>query len=110
MVWHPLQESEQLHSLIKQSVDKPIVIFKHSTRCVISSMAKDRLERQWQQDIPAPFYYLDLLKFREISNEIADLTNVEHQSPQILLISGGKCIYTASHGDINIKSILNSLN
>jgi bacillithiol system protein YtxJ len=110
MVWHPLQNSEQLHSLIEQSVEKPIVIFKHSTRCVISSMAKDRLERQWQQDISVPFYYLDLLQFRAISNEIADVTNVEHQSPQIILLLGGKCVYTASHGDINIKAILSALN
>lgn len=110
MVWHPLQKSEQLHSLIEQSVEKPIVIFKHSTRCVISSMAKDRLERQWQQDISVPFYYLDLLQFRAISNEIADVTNVEHQSPQILLLSGGKCVYTASHGEINIEAILSALN
>jgi len=110
MVWHPLQKAEELDNLLEQSRSQPIVIFKHSTRCIISSMAMDRLERQWQSDIAVPFYYLDLLKFRDISNEIASKTGIEHQSPQILVLSGGVCKYSATHGDINMSSVLSEIN
>lgn|SRR5574343_1080518 len=105
MVWQALETTEQFQQLLEESSNQPVVIFKHSTRCVISSMAKDRIERQWKEDIGLPFYYLDLLKYRDISNAIASETSVEHQSPQLLFISGGKCLYSATHGEINIPSL-----
>lgn len=51
------------------------------------------------------FFYLDLLSYREVSNFIADTYNVEHQSPQVLIIKEGKCIYNESHLSINIDSV-----
>lgn len=96
MNWIPLEQYEQLEIIKSRSITKPQVIFKHSTTCSISSMIKNRLERTL--DLPeADYYYLDLLTHRSLSDGVAHTFGVEHESPQILLIQGGKCVYTESH-------------
>ncbi len=106
MNWLTLNSIEQLDQIIQDSHQVPVAIFKHSTRCSISSMAKSRLERSWNfEDQQVQVYYLDLIAFREISNEIANKFGVEHQSPQMLLIKGGKAIYADSHSGISVSSM-----
>ena len=69
-------------------------------------MIKNRLERHWTfSDKELPAYYLDLRSYREISNKIAAYFNVEHQSPQIILIKNGRCIYHTSHNNISSEKI-----
>jgi len=104
MNWIHLTEIAIIDQIIKDSFDKPQVIFKHSTRCSISSMALNRLERE-EAPANANFYYLDLLKYRDISNIIAERFNVYHESPQILIIRNGECIYDESHQGINMNEI-----
>jgi bacillithiol system protein YtxJ len=104
MNWISLTDIAQLDSITKNSFDTPQVIFKHSTRCSISSMALNRLERE-EAPTNADFYYLDLIKHRDISNAITDKFDVYHESPQILVIKNGECIYDESHQGINMNEI-----
>jgi len=105
MNWILLTTEIQLHQLIEHSATKPQAIFKHSTRCSISSMAKNRLERNYQPaDID--FYFLDLLAHRALSLKIAEVLNVTHESPQVLLIKNGRCIYDESHTGISMDEIV----
>jgi len=104
MNWIALTEAEQLEQIKEQSKQEPVVIFKHSTRCSISSMAKGRLEREKAPE-NVPFYYLDLIKYRPISNKIAEDFNVHHQSPQVLVIKNGECTYEESHNGIDMHDI-----
>ena len=111
MLWHKLTDISQLQDIIEltkqQSTNRlTVLIFKHSTRCSISSMALNRLETKWIDNEKIPAYYLDLLNHRDISNEIANLFSIEHASPQALLIQNGRCIYHASHTDISAADIL----
>lgn len=104
MLWKELTNEDQLAEIKQQSSQRPQVIFKHSTRCSISSMAKGRLERaDAPQDVD--FYYLDLIKYRSISNRIAEDFSVNHESPQILVIKNGECIYDESHNGISMDEI-----
>ncbi|MDI1235550.1 MAG: bacillithiol system redox-active protein YtxJ [bacterium] len=107
MNWKNLESVDQLDALIKASFDKPIAIFKHSTRCSISSMSLSRIERNWDA-LPTDFdlYYLDLLTYRPVSDAIAFKLGVEHQSPQLLLIENGQCTYHANHSEISISELL----
>lgn len=109
MNWNELNEISQLDSIVEQSNLQPVLVFKHSTRCSISSMAKSRLEREWDNDSAIKPYYLDLLSFRNISDELAHRFNVFHQSPQALLIKDGKCVYDASHSMISTDAMQNAL-
>lgn len=104
MHWISLTTEAQLKEIIQLSYQKPQVIFKHSTRCSISIMVKNRLDRvEESQGIDC--YYLDLLQYRPVSNAIAAEFSVEHQSPQILLIQQGVCTYHESQQAIYFEEI-----
>jgi bacillithiol system protein YtxJ len=104
--WIPLESEPQLVNIIEGSTVQTALIFKHSTRCNISSMAKSRLEKAWHftADEITP-YYLDLIEYRNISSAIAEKLDVYHESPQVLLIKNGECIYDASHLDISVTEL-----
>lgn len=104
MNWIPLREEAQLQEIIEKSAERPQVIFKHSTRCGISGVAKNRLEKAGTPQ-GVDFYYLDLINFRSISNSVVDLFKVHHESPQILIIRNGECVYDESHMSISMDEI-----
>lgn len=107
MNWSKLESIEQLKEIKEKSKKTPVLIFKHSTSCSISRASLDRLERNWNQEEmndTKPFY-LDLLKHRDISSQIASEFSVEHQSPQVLLIENGHVVYDRSHFDINYQEL-----
>ncbi len=101
--WIALKEEGQIERIGEESKNQPVLIFKHSTRCSISRAVLDRLERNWKSEIKS--YYLDLLSYRNISNQIAGHFGVEHESPQVLLVKDGKPVYVTSHLAINAADI-----
>ena len=105
MKWNELTSEEQLQQIKQKSFDRPQVIFKHSNRCSISSVAKMRLEK-WQPSEDFDFYFLDLIQFRPLSNKIAETFMVHHESPQVLVIKNGECVYDESHLGISLQEIL----
>src|SRR4051794_35645580 len=109
MQWTQLTELSQLND-IKNAAGYSI-IFKHSTRCSVSTMAKKSFELDWDE-IPAgtDLYFLDLLSHRDISSQIAEMFQVHHESPQALLIKQGECILDASHSDISVEEMVSLIN
>jgi bacillithiol system protein YtxJ len=105
MHWIHLTDEEQLKNIVIKSQSRPQVIFKHSTRCSISAVALNRLQKA-QQPADVDFYFLDLIAYRNLSNKIADIFKVHHESPQVLLIRNGECIYDESHMGISMNEIL----
>src|SRR5579875_432083 len=96
MNWITLNIISQLEEIKVNSNQRPQVIFKHSTRCSISSMVLKRLDREGAPE-SMDFYFLDLIKYRDISNQVSEMFHVSHESPQILLIKNGECVYDESH-------------
>ncbi len=111
MKWNPINQLSVLDEIKEQSKTQKVLIFKHSTTCSISSMSLSRLERSWSETEMTKIkpYYLDLLKYRDISNKIAQEFGIKHESPQVLIIENGKCIYNDSHNAISYKEIKNIL-
>jgi len=105
MNWIELNSQSQLEEIKNRSFGKPQVIFKHSTRCSISSVVKNRLENSTRYP-EADFYYLDLIRYRDVSDAIAAAFSVYHESPQVLLIKNGECIYDESHSSINMAELI----
>ncbi|MFN0036575.1 MAG: bacillithiol system redox-active protein YtxJ [Saprospiraceae bacterium] len=108
--WLLLDSFEGIEQLKNRSHEVPCLIFKHSTRCEICSIAKYRLEDDW--DFGAgkmEAYYLDVLNFRPVSLQVADTFQVHHESPQVLLIVDGECIYDASQLDITVEELREGL-
>lgn len=108
MNWIELNSAHQLTQIKELSKTRAQVIFKHSTRCSISTMAKNRLERN---DSPGStdFYFLDLIRYRALSNQVAEDFSVHHESPQVLLIMNSECIYDESHNGIQMDEIVEQL-
>ncbi|MES2747968.1 MAG: bacillithiol system redox-active protein YtxJ [Bacteroidota bacterium] len=104
--WKLLTNSDELITIIKESNTKPIVIFKHSTRCGISRMVLRQFEKDFNSHDTITPYFLDLLNYRELSNEVASRFEVAHQSPQLLVIKKGIAVHNASHESID-ATILN---
>lgn len=107
MNWQELTSEEEIDTLKEISKEHPVVIFKHSTRCSTSAAALSRLERNWKDSEMSNVtpYYLDLISYRPISNKIQEDFYVQHESPQVLVIKNGRCIYNASHIEINYDEI-----
>ena len=103
--WINLEDLGQLNEIQETSFAKPVIIFKHSTTCSISRMALKNFEREYNLNEKVNAYYLDLLNFRPISNEIATRFNVIHQSPQLLLIKDGNSVYNVSHENIDATTL-----
>lgn len=99
--WIALTSYEQLEEIKKQSDSEAVLIFKHSTRCGISSMVKRQFEGLFAEEHQSlKVYYLDLLNYRSISNEIATVFQIVHQSPQLIVIRNKNVVFNASHYDI----------
>lgn len=104
IAWIPLEEKAQVDGIVAQSATMPQVIFKHSTRYSISSIALRRLE----EATPPPgvaFHYLDLIRHREVSNYVATRLDVWHESPQVIVVRNGTATYDESHMAIDMEEI-----
>ena len=100
--WIDLKEMKQLDLLVENSRSKTQFIFKHSTRCGVSRMVLNQLRKEYSIDEnSADIYYLDLISYRDISNEIANRFEVRHESPQLLVLRNGTVVSHNSHGSIN---------
>jgi len=105
--WSHLESEEQLQAAIEESHDRPVVLFKHSTRCSISFMALDRMNGESAlNEKDAGLYYLDLLKFRNLSNKIEELFEIRHESPQMIVLRNGAVVHHSSHGAIRPATVL----
>lgn len=93
-----LTSEDQLDELLSLSIEKPVLIFKHSTRCGISNMVLKRFENQLNKNESEVYYYfLDLLKYKSLSNLIANKFSVPHQSPQLIVLKNKKITDHSSH-------------
>lgn len=99
--WINLNSLSQLVEVEEKSKTKTQVIFKHSTRCGISRMVMNQFVDAYDVDANLDLYYLDLLNYRDVSNEVGYKFQVMHQSPQMLIIKNGVTVTHASHGAIN---------
>jgi bacillithiol system protein YtxJ len=108
--WNHLSNAKQLKDAIQNVDSKTVVLFKHSTRCSISSMALNRLEASSElAESPADFYFIDLIAFREISQAVSVEFQIKHESPQLIVVKNGKATYHASHSDIRPNEVLEQI-
>lgn len=103
--WTDLTDKDQITIAKEESKDKTIGIFKHSTRCGISRMVLKNFEKQYSDNENVKLYFLDLVKYREVSNAVADELSVRHESPQFILLKNEEVVYHASHQDIEAEKL-----
>lgn len=107
--WLRLTRVDELDRLHQESFDQDVVIFKHSTRCGISRMVLREFEKSFdvsQENLK--LYFLDLLSFREVSNEVVIRFQVLHQSPQLIVLRNGNTVHHSSHYSIDAGVLQNN--
>lgn len=104
--WLTLDSELALDTALERSLEQPILIFKHSTRCPVSSMALRMFERDWDLS-PGSIepYFLDLIRYRDISNRIAKELAVDHESPQLILVKDKRVVFDTSHNLISVQNL-----
>ncbi|MDR9456990.1 MAG: bacillithiol system redox-active protein YtxJ [Salegentibacter sp.] len=103
--WKYITEEQDIEELEKQSFSKPVIIFKYSTRCGISRITLRKFENDLPENMDVAFYFMDLVKYRSLSNEIAERFKVSHESPQLIVLKEGKVLHHSSHQDIHAKRL-----
>lgn len=104
--WHPLTTIEQLETISEESKTRPVAIFKHSTRCGISRMVLNQFESNYiLEDSQLKLYFLDLLAFRDVSDEVGYKFQVMHQSPQLIVVKNGTAVQHTSHHSIQAQDL-----
>lgn len=94
----PLESAADFEAAVEASRRHRVAILKHSTTCPVSSLAKNRVDRAIQQkSLALPVYYLDLHRYREVSNLVAERLAVRHESPQLIVVDDAKAVYSATH-------------
>lgn len=102
MAWNQLTDLDAIPQIAEASAQRPQLIFKHSTRCPISTGALYRMEGSLDElETKFDVHFLDLIAYRAISNEIASYFDVTHQSPQVIVVHKGKAVYDASHHSVS---------
>jgi bacillithiol system protein YtxJ len=93
-------DTEELDDLITSSKDKIVVIFKHSNSCPISAAAYREME-----ELDSEISLIDVQRAREVSRELAQITGVRHESPQVIVLRDGKAVWNASHYDVKARAV-----
>jgi bacillithiol system protein YtxJ len=84
------------------------VVFKHSQTCPVSWMANRHVQSFTQAHPEVPLYTLIVQKERGLSNQLAEVTGIRHESPQILVFRRGQVVSDASHGDITTQYLIDT--
>lgn len=109
-IWNALASVAQLDDILQASVARPQLLFKHSTRCIISKTVLRNFESDWDREHDGvDLHLLDLLAHRDVSDAIAAKTAVEHQSPQLILLRDGAVVLHASHQAIKAAGVEDAL-
>ncbi len=105
MDWTVLERPADLHALEAASGDRGFLVFKHSTRCPISSQAALSLGR-WEAPSNSPaLYMVYVVENRSLSLDIAERWNIRHESPQLLWWKEGKVAHQTSHFEVRGSTI-----
>lgn len=104
-----LDTIEAFEACLAQSAEAPLFVFKHSTRCPVSSHARSEVVTYTQQEGAAPVFINYVVEARPVSNEIASVLGVQHESPQIFLLAGGAVRWHTSHGGIRATAMAEAL-
>lgn len=104
--WTSIKHPSQIDEIIELSRQKTCLIYKHSPTCPISSMARHRLEGNWDfDDADIATYVVDVIYARPLSQQLAQTFGIRHESPQVLVIRDGQCIHHSSHLDISVGDL-----
>lgn len=109
MHWNTYDHSASLDALLTASHQRPQLIFKHSTRCGISAAVLNSVDGRFE-DLSQVYdlHLLDLLQYREKSNELSEKFAIRHESPQVIILRDGQAALHLNHWRISPERLLDA--
>lgn len=101
------RETTHLSEILEESDLEPVIILKHSSTCPSSARIYDKLKRWAEEEkISMPIFIITVQKYPALSEKIARLFDIRHESPQILILNKQKVTYTAHHDNIATENFV----
>ncbi|MDZ7780583.1 MAG: bacillithiol system redox-active protein YtxJ [Gemmatimonadota bacterium] len=109
-LWQVPTSDGDIDRIFDASLERPQLIYKHSSACTLSWASRSNLEAESRaiRD-EADAHYIDVLRDRALSDRVAEMAEVPHQSPQGLLVYGGEVVWEASHLSVRAEAVLDAL-
>lgn len=95
-----VKDSRELETLFKLSHERPVLLFKHSLTCPISSAAFQEMS-----GVGSEVSLIIVQKVRDVSNEVASLTGIRHESPQAIILRNGRAVWNSSHWRVTRSAV-----
>jgi bacillithiol system protein YtxJ len=100
MAFQTIVDSGALDSLLNNSNERPVVVFKHSLACPVSALAYREMQK-----LESEVVLVEVQNARQVSRELAERTGIRHESPQVIVFRNGKAVWNASHYDVNAQTV-----
>lgn len=98
----PVRDAEELD----RAFGEPwALLFKHSTRCPVSSAAWREVAAFRKAHPDAVVLVVHVVEQRALSNAVASRTGVRHESPQAILIENGRVAWHDSHEGVTADAL-----
>ena len=81
------------------------LVFKHSTRCPVSTAAYREVVEFRRRHPAAAVYIVHVVEQRALSKAVADRTGVRHESPQAIVLADGAVTWSASHEGVTADAL-----
>jgi len=101
----------ELDAVLSASHVQPLLLFKHSYTCGVSAEALDELRTHIEDTphVPVTYAMVTVQTHRELSDVIARRLGLRHETPQAILVRGGRVIWSASHFRVNAAELEKAL-
>lgn len=104
MGFQTIVDTGALDSLMDNSNERPVVVFKHSLACPISALAYREMQKLEREVV-----LVEVQNARQLSRELADRSGIRHESPQVIVFRNGKAVWNASHYDVKAQAVSRAL-
>lgn len=105
----PLSSIRQFEDLLDRSREEPILIYKHSSRCPLSTRARTEVD-SFDAESDLSIFEVVVQNDRAISDHVAETLEVRHETPQVILIRDGRPVYDASHREVTADALERATN
>ncbi len=109
--YHEIISTESLVEALKLSERETVLFFKHSATCGVSVRAFNEFQKYLESPAAslARNYVIVVQESREASDELASLVEVEHESPQAIVVRDGRAVWNDSHLAIKSEKLANAV-
>lgn len=107
MAFLPLTSASDLAEALATSYEQPVVLYKHSATCPLSTRARRAVQPIAEGAVPT--YEVVVQQARPVSQQISTELGIRHETPQVLIVHHGTPVFETSHGAVTTAAVHEAL-